>query len=110
MSGGNLLLAEFSSWGFLLRALDTTEYSVLPSEAHIRILITSKDVLHSWAVPSLGLKLDACPGRLNELSVFIKRVGYYYGQCSEICGVNHAFMPIVIAATSLENFAGWIQD
>jgi cytochrome c oxidase subunit 1 len=110
MSAGNLLLAEFSSWGFLLRALDTTEYSVLPSEAEIRILITSKDVLHSWAVPSLGLKLDACPGRLNELSVFIKRVGYYYGQCSEICGVNHAFMPIVIAATSLENFAGWVQD
>jgi cytochrome c oxidase subunit 1 len=110
MSAGDLLLAEFSSWGYLLRALDTTEYSVLPSEAQIRILITSKDVLHSWAVPSLGLKLDACPGRLNELSVFIKRVGYYYGQCSEICGVNHAFMPIVIAATSLENFAGWIQD
>jgi cytochrome c oxidase subunit 2 len=110
MSTNASLLDEFSDWGYNLKALDTTEYAALPVESQIRILITSTDVLHSWAVPSLGVKLDACPGRLNELSIFIKRIGYYYGQCSEICGVNHAFMPIVIAATSLENFAAWVQD
>ena len=59
-------------------------------------MITSADVLHSWAVPCLGVKLDACPGRLNQISLFLKRNGIYYGQCSELCGVNHGFMPIGI--------------
>jgi len=60
--------------------------------------VTSADVLHSWAIPSLGVKLDACPGRLNQTSIFIKRNGIYYGQCSEICGVNHGFRPIGIVS------------
>jgi cytochrome c oxidase subunit 2 len=66
----------------------------LPVETNIRLLIASKDVIHSFAVPSLGLKVDAVPGRLNQLSCFINRTGIFYGQCSELCGVNHAFMPI----------------
>jgi heme/copper-type cytochrome/quinol oxidase subunit 2 len=67
-------------------------YANLP----IRFLISSEDVLHSWAVPSLGIKVDACPGRLNQTIALIKREGFSYGQCSEICGVNHGFMPIGI--------------
>lgn len=73
----------------------------LPVKTKIRFLITSADVLHSWAVPALGIKLDACPGRLNEISTFIKRPGNFYGQCSEICGINHGFMPISIVALDL---------
>lgn len=63
----------------------------------IRLVITSADVLHSFCVPSLGLKMDACPGRSNQVGLYTSRTGYFYGQCSEICGVRHAFMPIVIA-------------
>ncbi len=68
----------------------------LPVEKVLRTLVTSTDVLHSWAVPRLGVKIDACPGRLNQVNFLINYVGVYYGQCSEICGVNHGFMPIVI--------------
>jgi len=71
---------------------------------NVRAMVTAADVLHSWAVPSLGIKLDACPGRLNQTSLFIKREGLYYGQCSELCGVNHGFMPIGIV--SQEFFSG----
>ncbi len=68
----------------------------LPVEKVLRTLVTSTDVLHSWAVPRLGVKIDACPGRLNQVNFVINHVGVYYGQCSEICGVNHGFMPIVV--------------
>jgi cytochrome c oxidase subunit 2 len=68
-----------------------------------KILITSRDVLHSWAVPSFGVKLDACPGRVNTTSVCVLRPGIYYGQCSEICGVNHGFMPIHIKVINSRN-------
>lgn len=83
------------------RLLEVDNRLILPSETNIRLLITSADVLHSWAVPSLGIKVDACPGRLNQTSVFINRPGVFYGQCSEICGVNHGFMPIVVCALDL---------
>jgi len=73
-------------------------------------LITSADVLHSWAIPSLGIKLDACPGRISEISLFIKRTGTFYGQCSEICGVNHGFMPIVVEAVEPEMYTLWYAD
>ena len=73
----------------------------LPTRVPIRLLMTSNDVLHSWAVPSLGVKVDACPGRLNQSSLYIKYEGIYYGQCSEICGTNHAFMPIGIVGFDL---------
>lgn len=81
-----------------LRLLEVDNRLVLPIKTYIRLVITSADVLHSWAVPSFGIKIDACPGRLNVGSLFIKRPGIYYGQCSEICGINHGFMPIVVVA------------
>lgn len=80
----------------MLRLLEVDNRVLLPLKTHIRLLITSADVLHSWAIPSLGIKVDACPGRLNQSTVYIKRPGLYFGQCSEICGVNHGFMPIAI--------------
>ncbi len=86
------------------RLLTVDNHLFVPTERHVRARVTSADVLHSWAIPSLGVKLDACPGRLNQASLFIKREGLYYGQCSEICGVNHAFRPIGIV--SQEFFAG----
>jgi heme/copper-type cytochrome/quinol oxidase subunit 2 len=74
----------------------------------VRLLISSADVLHSWAVPSFGIKVDACPGRLSQASLFIKREGLFYGQCSEICGVNHGFMPISISGEDKEAFPYWM--
>lgn len=85
-----------------LRLLDTTRTIFLPIKTHIRIIVTAADVLHSWAVPALGVKVDAVPGRLNQLSVYIKHPGMFYGQCSEICGVQHGFMPISIYGYDLE--------
>ena len=87
---------DFLEQSKLLRLLEVDNRLVLPWKEHIRILVTSTDVIHSWAVPSLGIKMDACPGRLNQVSLFINRPGLFYGQCSEICGINHAFMPICI--------------
>jgi heme/copper-type cytochrome/quinol oxidase subunit 2 len=72
------------------------------------VLITSVDVLHSWAVPAFGIKMDAVPGRLNQVSLFIKREGVFYGQCSEICGVNHGFMPIAVKVVGLDLFNLWV--
>jgi cytochrome c oxidase subunit 2 len=80
------------------RLLEVDNRLYLPTNTHIRLLITSADVLHSWTIPSFGIKVDACPGRLNQASLFIKRSGIYFGQCSEICGINHGFMPIVVVA------------
>lgn len=92
------------------RLLEVDNRVVVPTNSHIRLLITASDVLHSWAIPSLGIKLDACPGRLNQTSMFIKREGLFFGQCSEICGINHGFMPIVIEAVSLENYIIWLKN
>jgi len=91
-----------------LRLLEVDHRVVVPMHTHLRMIITAADVLHSWAVPSLGVKCDAVPGRLNQVPLYILREGVYYGQCSELCGVNHAFMPIVIEAVSLENYLTWI--
>jgi len=93
-----------------LRLLEVDNRMVVPINTHIRIIISAADVLHSWAVPSLGIKCDAIPGRLNQTSLFIKREGIYYGQCSEICGINHGFMPIVVEAVSLKSYVTWISD
>jgi cytochrome c oxidase subunit 2 len=82
-----------------LRLLEVTAPMIVPVDTHIRLIITASDVLHSWAVPSLGIKVDAVPGRLNQVSLFLKREGVFYGQCSELCGVNHGFMPIVVLGT-----------
>jgi cytochrome c oxidase subunit 2 len=92
-----------------LRLLEVDNRVFLPVETHVRVIITAADVLHCWAIPSAGVKLDACPGRLNQTSLFFKREGIFYGQCSEICGVNHAFMPIVVQSCSLDDYISWIQ-
>jgi heme/copper-type cytochrome/quinol oxidase subunit 2 len=84
-----------------LRLLEVDNSLNIPVGVHIRLLISSTDVLHSWAVPSFGIKVDACPGRLNIITLFIDREGTFYGQCSEICGINHSFMPIVVNAHEL---------
>jgi cytochrome c oxidase subunit 2 len=85
--------------------LEVDQRLVLPTQTHIRIIVTSSDVLHCFAVPSFGIKIDACPGRLNQTSVFIKREGVYYGNCSELCGSRHAFMPIVVQAVDLNTYS-----
>lgn len=90
-----------------LRLLEVDNRVVLPIEITIRILISSEDVLHSWAVPSLGLKTDAIPGRLNQTTIIAMRPGLYYGQCSEICGSNHSFIPIVLELVPLSHFEKW---
>nr|YP_009925547.1 cytochrome c oxidase subunit II [Tanea lineata]QNH82270.1 cytochrome c oxidase subunit II [Tanea lineata] len=90
------------------RLLEVDHRIVLPTQTDIRVLVTSADVIHSWTVPSLGVKADAVPGRLNQLSFYIKYPGVFYGQCSEICGANHSFMPIVVEAIPLENFMEWV--
>ena len=95
---------------FFYRLLEVDERLVLPTKTTLRGIISSADVLHSWAVPALGVKLDACPGRLNQISLFIKRPGVYYGQCSEICGVHHGFMPIAVEAIPTVHFEMWISN
>ncbi|KAL2341716.1 hypothetical protein Fmac_009656 [Flemingia macrophylla] len=93
-----------------LRLLEVDNRVVVPAKTHLRFIITAADVLHSWAVPSLGVKCDAVPGRLNQISTFIQREGVYYGQCSEICGTNHAFMPIVVEAVSTNDYSSWVSN
>lgn len=90
------------------RLLEVDHRVVLPIDTDIRTLITSADVIHSWAVPSLGIKADAIPGRLNQVGFFIKYPGIFFGQCSEICGANHSFIPIVVEAVPLNVFIDWI--
>jgi len=89
------------------RLLEVDKPAVLPIETPIRIIVTSMDVIHSWAVPSLGLKMDAVPGRLNQFYLYIPFQGVYYGQCSEICGVNHGFMPVCLYAVKPDVFVEW---
>jgi len=93
-----------------LRMLEVDNAVVLPIDTHIRFIITGADVLHDWAVPALALKVDAAPGRLNQASVIIERAGFFYGQCSEICGVLHSSMPIKIEAVEVEKFFSWLLE
>nr|BCK51558.1 cytochrome oxidase subunit 2 [Geoemyda japonica] len=89
------------------RLLEVDHRVVMPMESPIRMLISAEDVLHSWAVPSLGVKADAVPGRLNQSTFIVTRPGVFYGQCSEICGANHSFMPIVVESVPLTYFEHW---
>nr|YP_008239343.1 cytochrome c oxidase subunit II [Neotrygon kuhlii]AGQ46033.1 cytochrome c oxidase subunit II [Neotrygon kuhlii] len=89
------------------RLLETDHRMVVPMQSPIRVLVTAEDVLHAWTVPALGVKIDAVPGRLNQTAFIISRPGIFYGQCSEICGANHSFMPIVVEAVPLEHFENW---
>jgi len=92
------------------RLLHTDNEIVLPVDTNIRILTTANDVIHSWAMPNLGIKLDAVPGRINETWVRIDREGLYYGMCSELCGVRHGFMPITVRAVSKDAFDAWVEE
>nr|YP_009681745.1 cytochrome c oxidase subunit II [Eustenogaster scitula]ARO89840.1 cytochrome c oxidase subunit II [Eustenogaster scitula] len=92
------------------RLLDVDNRVILPYNIPIRMLTTSTDVIHSWTVPSLGVKIDAVPGRINQILLILNRPGLYFGQCSEICGTNHSFMPIVLEATSMKKYLNWISS
>nr|ADO22837.1 cytochrome c oxidase subunit II [Basileuterus bivittatus] len=91
------------------RLLEVDHRVIVPMNSTIRVIVTADDVLHSWAVPSLGVKTDAIPGRLNQTSFLASRPGVFYGQCSEICGANHSFMPIVVESTPLPDFENWFS-
>nr|QNE85805.1 cytochrome c oxidase subunit II [Tipula flavolineata] len=99
----DLKLSEF-------RLLDVDNRIILPLNTQVRVLVSATDVLHSWAIPALGVKIDATPGRLNQTSFLINRPGLFYGQCSEICGANHSFMPIVIESVPMNYFINWIVN
>lgn len=92
----------------IFRLLDVDNRTVIPIHTQVRVLISSADVLHSWTVPSLGVKADAVPGRLNQVKFIRQRPGLYYGQCSEICGANHRFIPIVVERVELNTFLNWV--
>nr|DBA43561.1 TPA_asm: COX2 [Bombus haemorrhoidalis] len=91
------------------RLLETDNRLIIPYKVYMRLILSSLDVIHSWTIPSLGLKVDAIPGRINQLNLFCLRPGLYFGQCSEICGMNHSFMPIMLESTSYSNFLEWIN-
>nr|ABD19138.1 cytochrome oxidase subunit 2 [Daphnia pulex] len=92
------------------RLLEVDNRVILPYLTQVRLLVTASDVIHSWTIPSLGIKADAVPGRLNQLNVFFNRPGVFYGQCSEICGANHSFMPITVEAVSPADFLSWVKS
>lgn len=92
------------------RLLEVDNRIVLPIQTEIRVLVTAADVIHSWTVPALGVKVDAVPGRLNQLGFTINNPGIYYGQCSEICGANHSFIPITIEVVNIKSFINWISN
>nr|AAT08558.1 cytochrome c oxidase subunit II [Bipes tridactylus] len=92
-----------------LRLLEVDHRTILPTNTPTRALVSAEDVLHSWAVPSLGIKTDAVPGRLNQTTFTLTLPGLFYGQCSEICGANHSFMPIVIESVPTEHFTAWMS-
>jgi len=94
----------------IFRLLDVDNRTIIPTNSQVRILITAADVLHSWAVSSVGVKADAVPGRLNQVNFYINRPGLFFGQCSEICGANHRFIPITLERTSTKFFITWIKN
>nr|AAO85823.1 cytochrome c oxidase subunit II [Aphis spiraecola] len=92
------------------RLIEVDNKTILPFKFNIRLLISSDDVIHSWTIPSLAIKMDAIPGRMNQINLFMNRPGMYFGQCSEICGINHSFMPIQIESINLNKFIYWIKN
>nr|AND96515.1 cytochrome c oxidase subunit 2 [Onthophagus alcyon] len=92
------------------RLLDVDNRTILPYNSQIRMLVTAADVIHSWTIPALSVKIDATPGRLNQISFLMNRAGLFFGQCSEICGANHSFMPIVIESISMKYFIKWMNS
>lgn len=112
----DFLLREFDSYILVrneardFRLLDVDNRVVLPVNCIVRSLIRSSDVIHSWTIPALGVKLDAVPGRLNQVSFYIERVGLLFGQCSEICGANHSFIPVVVESVLGSVFINWLSE
>uniref|UniRef100_A0A1L1YM15 Cytochrome c oxidase subunit 2 n=1 Tax=Takecallis arundinariae TaxID=691750 RepID=A0A1L1YM15_9HEMI len=92
------------------RLIEVDNKTIIPYKFNIRLLISSDDVIHSWTIPSLAIKMDAIPGRMNQINLFMNRPGLYFGQCSEICGINHSFMPIQIESINLNKFIYWIKN
>nr|ATF28593.1 cytochrome c oxidase subunit II [Illinigina sp. EMHAU-15062817] len=92
------------------RLLETDNRIVLPWNTQTRILMTSTDVIHSWTIPALGIKVDSAPGRMNQGNILINRPGLFFGQCSEICGSNHSFMPIVLESINMNKFLNWVKN
>jgi len=103
-------IKPFNNSNIITRLLDVDNRLILPFNTQIRSLVTAADVLHAWTIPRLGIKTDAVPGRLNQLNFFINRPGLYFGQCSEICGANHSFIPIVIESLNLKSFISWVKQ
>nr|WMH03431.1 cytochrome c oxidase subunit II [Cacopsylla picta]WMH03444.1 cytochrome c oxidase subunit II [Cacopsylla picta]WMH03457.1 cytochrome c oxidase subunit II [Cacopsylla picta]WMH03470.1 cytochrome c oxidase subunit II [Cacopsylla picta] len=103
---------EFDSYmnpSSTFRLLEVDNSTPLPTNCQTRLITTSSDVLHSWTIPAMGIKMDATPGRLNQISLFANRSGKFFGQCSEICGANHSFMPIVVDIIPINYFIKWIK-
>ncbi|UUF92055.1 cytochrome c oxidase subunit II (mitochondrion) [Diaphorina citri] len=103
---------EFDSYmlpSSTFRLLEVDNSTPVPLNCQMRLVTSSNDVLHSWTIPSMGIKMDATPGRLNQISMFPNRSGKFFGQCSEICGANHSFMPIVVDVIPMQFFISWIK-
>lgn len=101
-----VLTPDLGQGGF--RALDVDARVALPYLTQVRVLVTAADVIHSWALPRLGVKIDAVPGRLNQVRIFRTQAGLYFGQCSEICGANHRFIPVVVESVQPKVFVDWV--
>nr|QEJ81490.1 cytochrome c oxidase subunit 2 [Luciola sp. FM23] len=95
---------------FSFRLLEVDNRLILPVNTQIRVMISSTDVIHSWTIPSSSVKVDATPGRLNQTTLFMNRIGVFFGQCSEICGTNHSFMPIVVESILPKYFINWVKN
>nr|YP_010274802.1 cytochrome c oxidase subunit II [Chrysopetalum debile]UJV31479.1 cytochrome c oxidase subunit 2 [Chrysopetalum debile] len=91
------------------RLMEVDHRAVIPMQTQVRFLITAADVIHSWTVPSMGVKVDGIPGRLNQIMIMNSKPGVFYGQCSEICGANHSFMPIALEVVDRHSFINWIN-
>nr|ACO06124.1 cytochrome c oxidase subunit II [Cephalonomia gallicola] len=105
----SFMLNKMNKNNYFMRLLDVDNRLIIPNKIYTRLMTNSNDVIHSWTIPSLALKMDAIPGRLNQMLINPLYLGLYYGQCSEICGINHSFMPIIMEITSIKNFNNWIM-
>nr|APU89543.1 cytochrome oxidase subunit 2 [Porcellio dilatatus petiti] len=110
MEFDSYLLPAEEMKGGSFRSLEVDSRTITPYLTQIRLLVTAADVIHSWTIPSLGVKVDAVPGRLNQLSFLVERPGVLFGQCSEICGANHSFMPISLEAVTPKEFLIWLSS
>ncbi len=104
------LMLEDGERGAQPRLLATDTALVVPVDTNVRLLVTAADVIHSWAMPSFGVKMDAVPGKINEVWFRVNKTGTYYGQCSELCGIRHAFMPIRVEVVSQKKFKAWLKE